>query len=123
MSHHQVQSGFHELVGIRVERMSGDEAVVSVTCGEEHLNGHGTVHGGLLASLADAAMGAAMAAGGQTPATVEMKVTYLEAAKPGRLEATARVRRRGSRITIVEAEIVGSDVTVAHAIATFTPIG
>jgi acyl-coenzyme A thioesterase PaaI-like protein len=49
-----------------------------------------------------------------------MKVTYLEPARPGTLVVDALVRKRGRRITIVEAEVTQDDELVAHAIGTFT---
>lgn len=116
-------AGFHDLLGLRVETISGDEGRATMDATECHLNRHGTVHGGALATLADAAMGAAVAAAGVAPATVEMKVTYLEPAEAGRLTAVARVRRRGSRITVVEAEITDAAGTdIALALATFTAV-
>jgi acyl-coenzyme A thioesterase PaaI-like protein len=46
-------------------------------------------------------------------------VTYLEPANPGRLVATARVSKRGSTLTIVEAEVEQEGRPIAHALATF----
>ena len=93
---------------------------VVVEAGDEHLNPHGTVHGGVLATMIDTAMGTAVAsAGGDSPVTVSLTVTYLEPGRPGRLEALARVRKRGKRLTVVEAEIHQGDDVVADALATF----
>jgi uncharacterized protein (TIGR00369 family) len=123
-------SGFTELVGLEILSTGDGGAQVELHATERHLNPHGTVHGGALATMLDVAMGAAVAdAKGEAPVTVDITITYLEAAHPGRLLADARVRRAGSRITIVEAEIVqhdgnGSDrAYVAHAVATFTTLG
>ena len=88
---------------------------------EEHLNPHGTVHGGLMATMLDVAMGEAVAeAGGERPVTVALTVTYLEPGKRGRLEATARVRKRGKRLLIVEGEISQEGAVVADALGTFS---
>jgi len=46
-------------------------------------------------------------------------VTYLEPAKPGLLVATARITKRGSKLTIVEAEVQQDGKDLAHALATF----
>jgi acyl-CoA thioesterase len=115
--------GFRATVGMDVLSGEGDKVQVALDADERHLNPYGTVHGGALATLADVAMGTAVATGDNRPVTVEMKVTYLEAAPPGRLVATATVRRRGSRITIVECDIDDAEQkAVAHAIATFTTV-
>ncbi len=113
--------GFRQTAGVEVVSDEGDDACAVLDVGPEHLNRHGTVHGGAIATLVDTAMGAAVAQEGVAPVTIEMKVTFLEPASPGRLAAAARVRRRGSRITIVEADVTDvDDEAVAHAIATFT---
>jgi uncharacterized protein (TIGR00369 family) len=116
------QNGFGDLIGVTALAAEGDDVVTVVLEAEErHLNTYGRVHGGAIATLCDVAMGAAVATGDNRPVTIEMKVTYLEPVPPGRVVATAKVRRRGSRITIVETDVTdeaGGDV--AHAIATFT---
>jgi len=92
---------------------------------ERHLNPGGTVHGGALATLIDIAMGAAVFAGGdddERPVTIEMKVNYLEGGEPGRLQAVAKVRRRGSRFTVLEAEVVQGDRVLAFGTGSFTTI-
>lgn len=116
--------GFTGSIGLQVVRADeGDEAEAAIEAGDAHLNRHGTVHGGVIATLVDSAMGAAVAKEGVAPVTIALNVTYLEPAEPGRLVARARVRRRGSRITIVEADVVDADDgSVAHAVATFTTV-
>ena len=116
--------GFTGSVGIEVVgRDDGDEAEATLHAGDAHLNTHGTVHGGLVATLVDSALGGAVATEDASPVTISMTVTYLEPARPGRLTARAQVRRRGSRITIVEADVTDDgDTAVAHAVATFTTI-
>jgi uncharacterized protein (TIGR00369 family) len=115
-------AAFRELVGLEPGERGDGCATVTLDAGEQHLNPHGTVHGGVIATLVDVAMGTAVvAAGGEAPVTIEMKVTYLEPAQPGHLRAEATVRKRGKRITIVEAEVFGDDgELVALALATFT---
>jgi uncharacterized protein (TIGR00369 family) len=116
-----VPHDFRELVGLEVAEAGDGQAVATLDATEAHLNPHGTVHGGAIATLVDVAMGGAVAsAGAETPATIEMKVTFLEAAQPGPLRAEARVRKRGRRITIVEAEVTQRGELVALALATFT---
>lgn len=117
--------GFREHVALQVE--PGEQGVgrVVVDAGDDHLNPHGTVHGGVLATMLDTAMGTAVAtAGGQSPVTVSLTVTYLEPGRPGRLVATARVRKRGTRLLVVEGQVEqdGDDgpVVVADALSTFS---
>ncbi len=115
--------GFREHIALQVE--AGEEGVghVLLDAGEEHLNPHGTVHGGVLASMIDVAMGTAVATtGGESPVTVSLTVTYLEPGQPGRLTAEARVRKRGKRLIVVEAEVTQDGDVVADALATFAAV-
>jgi uncharacterized protein (TIGR00369 family) len=75
---------------------------------DRHLQIHGVVHGGILASLADTA--GAMAAYPLLPkgtrlATVEMTINYLEAVDRGPIIAVARVLRLGRSLAVTECEI------------------
>ncbi len=118
--------GFRDHVGLEVSADGDGKGSVTLTALDQHLNPHGTVHGGLIATMADTAMGAAVdttTGEGERPVTIEMKVTYLEPARPGVLTARAQVRRRGRRVTIVEAEVEQEGDMVAHAIGTFTTVG
>jgi len=112
--------GFREHVALQVEPLDDGTSRVVVDAGDEHLNPHGSVHGGVLATMIDVAMGTAVtSSGGQSPVTVSLTVTYLEPGRPGRLEAMAQVRKRGKRLTVVEAEVVQDGDVVADALATF----
>ena len=112
--------GFREHVALQVAPDDDGTSRVVLDAGDEHLNPSGAVHGGVLATMIDVAMGTAVAAdGGQSPVTVSLTVTYLEPGRPGRLEATARLRKRGKRLTVVEAEVVQDGDVVADALATF----
>ena len=113
--------GFREHVQLQVE--PGDEGTgrVLLDAGDDHLNPGGTVHGGVLATMLDVAMGTAVAtAGGESPVTVSLTVTYLEPGRPGRLVASARVRKRGKRLLVVEGQVEQGDDVVADALATFS---
>jgi uncharacterized protein (TIGR00369 family) len=95
---------------------------LSFQASEDHLNPAGTVHGGVLATLVDTAMGQAIrsATGDEdVPATSQLTVTYLRPGKPGSLEITARVRVNGEHLTVCEAEIEQEGRSLAHAVATF----
>lgn len=104
----------------------GEDAGLGVVPGTEHSNVNGTVHGGLVATLIDAVMGRAVRSGledGRSAATVSMTVTYLKPGKLGeQLRASAEVRKRGSSLVMVEADVVqgDDDSPVAHGVATYT---
>ena len=104
--------------------MQASGAQVARVAGARHLNPHGTVHGGVIATMTDVAMGSTVAEGtAGAPVTVSLTVTYLEPGQPGRLEAVAPVRKRGKRLTVVEAEVHQNVDVVADALATFARPG
>jgi uncharacterized protein (TIGR00369 family) len=114
---------FREQLGLRISDRSSGRAVVELDTAPSQLNQHGTVHGGVLATLADVAMGEAVATegdGDEGPVTVQMSLAYLEPARPGQLTATASVRKRGRRVTIVDAEVAQDGDTIVVAVGTFT---
>lgn len=113
--------GFRDHVGLSIDDASDGRASATLEVRPEHLNAHGSVHGGAIATLCDSAMGTALAASGtERPVTVDLTVTFLAPAGEGLLVAEARVRKRGKRILVVEAEVTQADETVALASATFT---
>ena len=118
--------GLSDLLGIEISEMEDDRSVVELDADDRHLNGHGTVHGGTIATLVDTAMGAAVRredTGDEAPVTIEMKVTYLRPAQPGRLRAEGAIRRRGKHIVVAEADVLDADgEAVAHGIGTFTSV-
>ncbi len=115
-------SGFRDLIGLDYEEAEDGHSIVRLDVSDQHLNEHGTLHGGALATLVDVACGlAAVAAGGEHPVTIEMKVTYLEPGRRGEpARARAQVRKKGKRITVIEAEVTQGDDVIALALATFT---
>jgi len=61
----------------------------------------GTLHGGILCDIADAAMGMAFAstlAPGESFTTIELKINFFRPVWEARLQAEGRVVRRGSTI-------------------------
>ena len=115
---------FAEMLGLRLgedrESPEGRDSIVRLDADEQHLNIAGTVHGGVIASMIDTAMGRAVrAVTEESTATSQLTVTFLDPAKPGPLVATARVTKRGSMLTIVEAEVEQDEKPIAHALATF----
>lgn len=96
-------------------------ATLTMDADDRHLNAAGAVHGGMLATVVDATMGAAVRSvvEDETPATSQLTVTYLRPGKPGPLTVTATVRKRGDSLTICEAEVEQEGKSLVHALATF----
>ncbi|QDT06849.1 hypothetical protein K227x_52700 [Rubripirellula lacrimiformis] len=83
-------------------------ARVQIKCTHHHHNPMQRVHGGLIAALADAAMGIAFGRtlmDDQDFSTIEMKVNFIRPVRDGMIIAKARVVERGLRIGFVDCEI------------------
>lgn len=79
---------------------------------ERHANQQGTVHGGLIAELADSAMGHAhstLLQDGESLTSLDLRVDFLRPAFAGRLRAVARCVHRGRRIARYECELRRDD--------------
>ncbi|RBY78916.1 PaaI family thioesterase [Geodermatophilus sp. TF02-6] len=114
--------GFAERLGARVSDADDGSARMRFEVRDEHLNPAGTLHGGVVATLVDTAMGQAVRTtteDGQVPATSQLTVTYLRPGRPGQLTVTAQVRTRGEHLTVCEADVEQDGEAVAHAVATF----
>lgn len=115
------EHGFIAHVGATDPEASDGSARLELDADDRHLNPAGAVHGGLLATLVDTTMGAAVRtlADDESPATSQLTVTYLRPGKPGRLTVTAHVGKRGESLTVCEAEVEQDGKTLVHALATF----
>ncbi len=105
----RIEPGVARLVGIRLLEAGAGEARLEMEAGPQHHNPMGTVHGGILCDLADAAMGMAMASlleEGESFGTLELQMNYLRPVRQGRLEASARLVRRGRTTGYLECEVL-----------------
>ncbi|HYQ64447.1 PaaI family thioesterase [Actinophytocola sp.] len=99
------------------------EIEVSFEATEEFLNPAGAVQGGFLTAMLDDTMGPALAATlgpGRFGATIELKVSFLRPARPGRLVGRGRVVHSGGTIAFLAGELLddtGQVVAVGSATA------
>ena len=111
---------FAALLGIRRASMADGRARFDLTIRADHMNPHGIVHGGVVYSLVDYAMGGALTSRlepGERCATLEVKINYLAPVSGGELTAHAEVVSRTRRIGVLEAR-VSSDTGLLVALAT-----
>ncbi len=114
--------GFLAVLGVRNETAEDGRARLELDATEDHLNSKGTIHGGVLATIVDAAMGSAVRSRtkeGDSPATSQLTVTYLRPGKPGTLVVTAEVRKQGEHLTVCDADVEQEGRALVHAVATF----
>jgi uncharacterized protein (TIGR00369 family) len=96
------------LVGFSLTSIEPGRSVVELEAGPQHANPMGTLHGGILCDVADAAMGMAYASAlgeGETFTTLELKINFLKPVWTGRLTATGRLIKGGQTIGLVECDI------------------
>jgi uncharacterized protein (TIGR00369 family) len=96
------------LIGFRAQEIGDGRAVATLTAGPQHANPMGTLHGGILCDIADAAMGMAFAstlAAEESFTTIELKINFFRPVWEAQLRAEGKVVRRGSTVGYVECEI------------------
>lgn len=114
--------GFAGDLGVRDETAADGRARLRIEIDQRHLNPAGTVHGGVLATLVDSAMGLAARSrtdDGEVPATSQLTIAYLTSAREGLLTVSAQVRKQGEHLLLCDAEVDQDGTTVVHAMATF----
>jgi uncharacterized protein (TIGR00369 family) len=97
------------LIGFEANEIANGRAVVTLAAGRQHANPMGTLHGGILCDIADAAMGMAFAttlAPDESFTTVELKINFFRPVWEARLRAEGKVVRRGSTVGYIECEII-----------------
>ena len=102
-------SPFHAGFGISVEHAAAGEVRLGWDARPDHRNLQGLVHGGILATLVDIAMGLAVrTVVGPTRrhVTIDLHVQYLRPARPGRLEAHGSVVRVGTHVGFAEGSVM-----------------
>jgi len=102
-------NAFYRWAGIEIVDARPGESEVAFEAGPEHVNLQGLVHGGVLATLADTAMGLAVRTvlePGRRHVTVQLGVEFLAPGRPGRILARGRSVKIGRRLGFAEADVV-----------------
>jgi len=97
------------LLGLTITYDGIGQTTIGFNANGKFANPMGTLHGGVLCDVADAAMGAAFAstlAAGESFTTLELKINFLRPVWVASLKAHARVVNRGKTVGIVECDIV-----------------
>ena len=99
------------LIDMGMGEVTEGHVVFTLQPGEQHYNPLGTVHGGIIATVLDSAMGCAIQTTlpmGKFFTTLEIKVNYIAAVlvSTGQLRCAAKVIHRGSRTATADGTIV-----------------
>lgn len=109
-----------------IEDVESGHAIARLKVDEDALNPNGTVHGGVLFTMVDTAMGKATMTSleeGQLCASIEIQIRFLRPVSGGQLDADTTVVRRGRKVVHLESRIRDADgALVATGAGTFAVI-
>lgn len=114
------------LLGVTVDAIEPDRAVLSLPGKPELVQGGEVIAGGVLATLLDETMAHAVLGGnepGKRTATIDMTASFLRPVRQGdTMVCEAKVIKRGSRVIFVEGCVRVAQKEVARASASFLPM-
>jgi uncharacterized protein (TIGR00369 family) len=103
------QAPIAKLLGFTNPVLTPGSATIELDVDERLANPMGTLHGGVLCDIADAAMGIAYASElerGETFTTLELKINFMKPVWRGRLRAVGKVVKRGRTVGLVECDVL-----------------
>jgi uncharacterized protein (TIGR00369 family) len=116
-THMRYPTAISRTLDIRVVEVSRGSATVEIDADPElHGNQQGTVHGGLICEIADAAIGTAhstLMAEGESFTSLELKINFFRPVWRSKLRAHAKPVQSGRTITCYTCEITRDDGKVA----------
>jgi acyl-CoA thioesterase len=121
-----LSKGFHpygDLIGLTFDRIEKGFSQCSLRVDDNLMNPHGFLHGGVMYSMADTGMGAALYSllqENELCATVEVKIAYFKPVKEGLLTCETNVIHKGRNISVLESEIKNNNILVSKAFGTFS---
>ena len=96
--------------GMTLEAVGADFARMTLTVGRDHLNGHGSCHGGVIFALADSAFAVACNANNTRAVAQHNQISYLSPGALGEvLTAEARVISRAGRTGLTDVTVTAGD--------------
>jgi uncharacterized protein (TIGR00369 family) len=114
---------FWDYIGLQEQTVKEGYAELRLDISMNLLQRRGVVHGGVLATMIDSAIGTAVRSTlmeGQGAATVELKVNYVKPAKGEYLVAKAKLSHRGKNLVVGLAEVFDTNRNlIALGTATF----
>ena len=114
---------YFKLLSMKLMDVGVGYASLEIDLANKHLQPFGLVHGGVFASIIDAAAFWSVYFGVEDPAagltTVDLKLNYLAPAASGKLLARGRQIRVGRTLGYAEAQVIDpSDTVLAHGTST-----
>ncbi|RLL47062.1 PaaI family thioesterase [Oceanobacillus piezotolerans] len=111
-----------QVLGFKVVEVEEGRVVLELEASERLHNPMGTLHGGILCDIADAAMGYAFSstlADDEIFTTVEIKLNFLKPIFKSKLRAEGKIIKKGSSIGLLECHVYDEKQSlVAHSTST-----
>lgn len=118
--------GFHpfgDLIGLQFTKLEQGKSQCTLEVSKNLFNPHKSLHGGVVYSMADTGMGAALyplLEEDELCATVEVKISYFKPVTNGLLTCNTKVIHKGKRIGVLDSEILNGDRLIGKASGTFS---
>jgi acyl-coenzyme A thioesterase 13 len=116
-----------DMIGPIYYRGKGKALVLGLRIEHKHCNARGTIHGGILAALADVALGYTMAFSTEPPTslvTASLSLDFAGTANVGDwLETNVDIQKQGSRLAFANCFITVDGVRIVRASAVFMVTG
>lgn len=99
------------LIGFELKSVEEGQAEIEFQASDKHSNPMGTLHGGVLCDIADAAMGISFASTleeDESFTTLELKINFLRPVWTDKLRALGNVVKRGRYVGMVECDVTNS---------------
>jgi acyl-coenzyme A thioesterase 13 len=120
-------SPFTDLIGPIYSHGAGETLVLGLRIEAKHGNSRGLVHGGVFATVADVALGYALASSTNPPSpyvTANLSIDYAGTAAVGDwLESRVDIQRKGSRLAFANCYLSVGDKRIVRASAVFALTG
>lgn len=114
---------FCEMIGLEFTQLEKGISQCRLEVHEKLLNPHGVVHGGVIYSMTDTGMGAAVypyLEENELCSTLEIKISYLRSVRSGILTCDTKAVHKGKNVIFLESVVKNSeDQPVATATGTF----
>lgn len=112
-----------QALGMKITTVDAETGVVEAEFEgkAEFTNPVGNVQGGILAAMLDDSMGPALACqlgAGEFAPTLNLNISFLKPAKPGKLRGVGRVLRKGKDVCYLSGDLYQDGELVATATAT-----
>jgi len=113
---------FAGLIDLKIQSVKSGKSTCSVGFKRDLLNPNNIIHGGVIYSIADTGMGAALAStlgDGEKCATIEVKMMYLKPAGHFDLTCHTEIIKKGHRVAFLESEVFSNNELIAKASGSF----